>query len=178
MNAWVVVAQGLVTGLVFGILMQRGRLSRLNVVIGQFLLRDFTVAKVMLSAIFVGGIFMHVLLAFGVIKALPLEPSNLTGSALGGLIFGAGISLLGYCPGGALAAVGDGARDAIWGVLGLFTGSLIFIRHAAWFDVFLKPDALSATTLAIFSGLSPWLFFAAMWCVLLGLHLIPRRQLR
>lgn len=178
MNAWLVVAQGFVTGLIFGVLLQRGKLSRLNVVIGQFLLRDFTVAKVLLSAIIVGGMLMHALLALGYIAALPLEPSNLLGSAIGGAIFGVGISLLGYCPGGALAAVGDGARDALWGVFGLLTGSIIFRMHADKFISLLTPDAMSGTTIALLINASPWFIFAALWLGLAGLHMIPSRRLR
>lgn len=41
---------GLVTGIVFGVLLQKGRVAKHEVIVGQLVLRDFTVAKVMLTA--------------------------------------------------------------------------------------------------------------------------------
>ena len=46
---------GLLTGFLFGFLLQKSRVSDRRVIVGQFLLRDFTVMKVMLTAIIVGG---------------------------------------------------------------------------------------------------------------------------
>src|ERR1035437_2175335 len=50
---------GTIFGLAFGFLLQKGGVGKFNVLIGQLLLQDFTVAKVMLTAIVVGmvGIF-------------------------------------------------------------------------------------------------------------------------
>jgi hypothetical protein len=42
-------------GFLFGFLLQRGRVTDYNVIVNQFRLRDFTVLKVMLTAILVGG---------------------------------------------------------------------------------------------------------------------------
>ena len=47
---------GLITGILFGFLLQKGRVAKFPVIVGQFLLRDFTVLKVMLSAVVVGAV--------------------------------------------------------------------------------------------------------------------------
>jgi uncharacterized membrane protein YedE/YeeE len=39
---------------------------------------------------------------------------------IGGLLFGIGWGILGYCPGTAAGALGEGRIDGLWGVLGIF----------------------------------------------------------
>jgi uncharacterized membrane protein len=45
---------GLVTGIVFGFLLQKGRVLRFDKQVGAMLLKDMTIFKFMLSAILVG----------------------------------------------------------------------------------------------------------------------------
>ncbi len=45
---------GLLTGILFGFLLQKGGVTRYDVIIGQLLLTDFTVVKIMLSAVVTG----------------------------------------------------------------------------------------------------------------------------
>ena len=93
--------------------------------IGALLLTDFTVMKIMLTAIAVGmvGIFgMH---ALGLVK-LHVKPTRYAANIVGGLIFGVGFGLLGYCPGTGAAALGQGNFDAIAGILGMIAGSHLY----------------------------------------------------
>ena len=43
-------------GLIFGILLNKGRVTDYNVIVNLFRLKDFTVLKIMLTAIVVGGL--------------------------------------------------------------------------------------------------------------------------
>jgi hypothetical protein len=52
---------GLVFGIVFGFLLHKGGVTNYDVIIGQLLLTDFTVLKIMLSAVVVGAIGIHTL---------------------------------------------------------------------------------------------------------------------
>ena len=55
-------------GIVFGFLLQKGGVAKFNVLIGQLLLQDFTVAIVMLTAILVGMVGIFTLHRFGQVQ--------------------------------------------------------------------------------------------------------------
>lgn len=118
-------ALGLLFGLAFGFLLQKGGVAKYHVLMGVLLLEDFTVIKVMLSAIVAGMIGVFALYALGLVE-LHLKPTRYAANLLGGLLFGVGFALLGYCPGTGAAALGQGNYDAIAGVLGLMAGSYLY----------------------------------------------------
>jgi uncharacterized protein len=118
---------GLATGVAFGALLQRGRASRYDVIENQLLLKDPTIVKIMGTAVVVGGIGVHALAGAGKTQ-LDVKPLQLGGVIGGGLLFGTGLALLGYCPGTTLVAVGEGRRDALAGALGMLAGAALFVR--------------------------------------------------
>ena len=116
---------GLAFGIVFGFLLQRGGLARYDVIIGQLLLRDFTVLKVMLSAVFVGMTGIYIMKRLKWITLQP-KPGSLGRNIIGGLIFGVGFALLGFCPGTVAGAAGTGSLDTIIGGIGIIIGAGMF----------------------------------------------------
>ena len=118
-------------GLAFGFLLQKGGVAKFNVLIGQLILQDWTVAKVMLTAIIVGMVGIFALHRAAKVN-LHLKPTRLGANIIGGLIFGAGFALIGYCPGTAAAALGQGNWDAIFGMSGLVVGSYIYAEMSGW----------------------------------------------
>ncbi len=121
---------GLVFGVVFGFLLQKSGVARYEVLMGQLLLTDFTVIKVMLTAIVVGMVGVFTLRAFGLVE-LHVKPTHYAANFSGGLLFGVGLGVLGYCPGTGVAALGQGNYDAIAGILGLMAGSYLFAETSA-----------------------------------------------
>lgn len=117
---------GMATGLAFGALLQRGRVSRYDVILGQLLLRDGRVLKTMATAIAVGAVGIHSL-AREDITSKAVKPMKVGGVTLGALIFGAGLAVAGYCPGTSVAALGEGRRDALATVLGMLAGAGAFV---------------------------------------------------
>jgi uncharacterized protein len=122
---------GLLFGIVFGFLLQKGGVAKYEVLMGQFLLTDFTVIKVMLTAITVGMIGIFSLRALGLVR-LHVKPTHYAANIAGGLIFGVGLGLLGYCPGTGVAALGQGNYDAIAGILGLLAGSYLYAETSGY----------------------------------------------
>ena len=122
---------GVIFGLVFGFLLQKGGVGKYNVLVGQLLLQDFTVAKVMLTAIVVGMVGIFALHHFAKVN-LHIKPTRIGANIIGGLLFGAGFALMGYCPGTAAVALGQGNWDAFFGMAGLVAGSWIFAELSGW----------------------------------------------
>ena len=95
---------GFVFGIVFGFLLQKGGVTKFDVIISQLLLEDFTVIKIMLSAVVTGMIGIHLMKSLGWIQLKP-KAGSWGKNAIGGLIFGLGFALLGYCPGTIAGAI-------------------------------------------------------------------------
>jgi len=122
---------GFFFGVIFGFLLQKGGVAKYEVLIGMLLLKDFTVMKVMLSAVIVGMIGIYALHSAGLVK-LQIKPTRYGANALGGIIFGIGFGLAAYCPGTGAAALGQGNFDAIAVLLGLMVGSYLFAEASGW----------------------------------------------
>ncbi|MGV3486763.1 MAG: YeeE/YedE thiosulfate transporter family protein [Planctomycetaceae bacterium] len=122
---------GLMFGVIFGFLLQKGGVAKCHILLGVLLLEDFTVVKVMLTAVVVGSVGVFALHWLGLVK-LHLKPTRYAANIIGGLIFGVGFALLGYCPGTGAAALGQGNGDAIAGVIGLIAGSYLFAEVSGW----------------------------------------------
>lgn len=124
-------ALGLLFGIIFGFLLQKGGVGKYEVLIGVLLLRDFTVVKVMLSAIVVGMLGIYWMHGRGLVE-LHVKPTRYAANALGGVVFGIGFALAAYCPGTTATALGQGNYDAIAVILGLIAGSYAFAEASAW----------------------------------------------
>lgn len=160
---------GAITGFILGFLIQKGRLSQFSVIIGQLLLKDFTVFKIMLTAIIVGSIGIYGMLSFGLPLMLHIKKMPIVALALGGTIFGTGMAVLGYCPGTCVAAAGQGSRDAWWGILGMITGAGIYaLLHPFVKTYIYTAGRLIDSTLPIALGISPWIIIGTLILVLLA----------
>lgn len=166
MSSWIAspsaLILGAITGLLFGFLLQKGGVTRFDVILGQFLLRDFTMLKVMLSAVVVGGLGIYGMRAAGMDVPLHLKSTVLLANAFGGVIFGVGMGLLGYCPGTGVAALGDGSRHALAGVVGMLVGAAVYAELHPWAKATLGAGALGKVTLVDLTGLAPWWFLGGL----------------
>ncbi len=166
---------GLLSGVLFGILLQKGRVAKFRVIIGQFLLKDWTVAKVMLTAVAVGAAGVWAMFALGWVT-LHLKPAAFGGVVIGGLLFGTGMALYGYCPGTGVAACGEGRRDAMVGVAGMLVGALVYVlAYPALQGLITGFGDWGKVTVAEVTGLSPWLFVSLIGLVAVLVRLFSGR---
>lgn len=153
-------AYGLITGILFGFLLQKGRVLRYDKQIGALRLLDMTILKFMLSSILVGMIGVYLLKDLGLAK-LSVKPMILGGVIPGGLIFGIGWGILGYCPGTSVGAVGEGRWDGLWGILGMLTGAALFAEaYPAVKRTLLGWGNLGKITLPEVLGVNHWILIA------------------
>ncbi len=117
----------LAIGIAFGVCLEMAGLGKASKLAGQFMLRDFTVFKVMFSAIVTAMLGTFWLGRFGLfdLSALYVPATFLVPQALGGLVFGAGFVLAGLCPGTACVAAASGRIDGLFALAGMLGGVLM-----------------------------------------------------
>ncbi len=173
---------GLATGVVFGFLLHRGGVAYYHVILGQFLWKDHTVLRTMLTAVVVGAVGVYGMLAlpgvFGDV-ALHVKPAVVVANLLGGIIFGVGMALLGYCPGTGVAAMGAGSRHAIFGVLGMLFGAAVFAEvQPALSGAVLKAADLGKIRFPEVTGLPPAVLIAILAVAAVGLFAVLHKMER
>jgi hypothetical protein len=168
-NSRLQIILGLISGIIFGFLLQKGGMTLYGTIIGQLLLTDFTVVKVMLTAVLVGMIGIYAMKAAGLVN-LHCRRGSVGATVIGGLIFGAGFALLGYCPGVAAGAVGTGALDAAVGMVGITLGAGIFARLYPRLDrLLLNRGVFPADTIPELTGIRPGIVVILVAILIIGL---------
>jgi len=125
------IAAGLLTGIAFGAILQRVGASSYEMIVNMLRLKDLTVMKFFFLAIAVGSLGMYVVDSAGTAH-IGIAPLYLLGITVGGLIFGVGWALSGYCPGTSLVAMGEGKVDAAITVFGGLVGALTLSLTWDW----------------------------------------------
>jgi uncharacterized protein len=166
-------SQAVLFGLMFGFLLQKGGVGKYHVLEGQLLLQDFTVVKVMMTAVLVGMVGIYFLHKKAGTK-LHIVPTKIGANILGGLIFGAGFAFSGYCPGTGAVALGQGDVMAILCMSGLVVGSYVYAEASQYLKKTVQnwgdkgkitlPSIMHAKTGAVVAVLS--LVFTGILCLL------------
>lgn len=167
---------GIITGMLFGFFMQKAQVIRYDRQLGALRLKDMTIVKFMLTVILVAMIGIYLLLDLGLIK-LSIKPLILGGNILGGLIFGIGWAIVGYCPATAMGALGEGRYDAAFGLLGMIFGAGIFAEAYP----FLKRTVLTCgdfgkVTLPGALGLNHWIVIVLLCAAFIGLFVFFEKK--
>ena len=170
------IALALLIGAAFGFLLHRGRVTSCNVIENQFRLKDYTVLKVMLTAIIVGGIGVMALTDANLAK-YAVKDANLLGVALGAGLFGIGMVFYGYCPGTGLAAIATGSVHALIGALGMIVGGILFALSFDWVKAnILTVGAYGKIRLPDVTGIPSPVWFAGLTLVAIAFFIWAERQ--
>ncbi len=123
-NLWLAVP----IGFVFGFALFHSGFTDSRRIAWAFYFKDVSVPVVMFSAIATGMLGLWGLSLIGVldISLVYMLPTYLLPMAVGGLLFGLGMVIGGYCPGTAAAAVATGKLDGLVFIVGFLLGSLVF----------------------------------------------------
>jgi hypothetical protein len=149
-------AIALVLGIGFGFCLERAGFGSARKLTAVFYLYDMAVVKVMFTAIVTAMTGLFVLSALGLLdlKELYLEPTNLVAQGLGGLVFGAGFIIGGYCPGTSIAALATGRKDGMAFALGMLAGVYAYAEFTPGIDAWIQAGAQGEMTLPSVTGLS------------------------
>ena len=112
-------------GFLFGLFLQYAKVNTYNSISGMAVLNDFTVAKTIASAIGIGAIVLSIAIGLGYAD-FHIKPFLVGAVIIGGLLFGTGMAILGYCPGTLPVSLGQGSVDALIGILGGFAASILY----------------------------------------------------
>lgn len=115
----------LLVGIAMGALIQRVGASSPRMILASLRLENITIIKFMAMTIAVGTVAVYVL-SFWIPMHFDIKPTYVVGVLVGGLIFGTGFAVGGYCPGTCVVGVGEGRRDALAALLGGVAGALVF----------------------------------------------------
>jgi len=161
---------GLITGVLFGFFLQKGRVLRYDKQLAALRLQDMTIIKFMLSSVLVGMVGVYLLHDLGLAK-LSVKATILGGTILGGLTFGLGWGLIGYCPGTSVGALGEGRWDAVWGIAGMVAGAALYAESFPFIKAtVLTWGDLGKITIPQLLGINHWpviVVFAAAGILLL-----------
>ncbi|MFW5980733.1 MAG: YeeE/YedE thiosulfate transporter family protein [Halanaerobiaceae bacterium] len=169
---WKKLIQGLIIGIIFGFLLQKGGVTQYNVIMGQLLLKDFTVLKIIATAIITGMVGIYFMKGKGLISLQPKAGSPAS-TIIGGLIFGAGFALVGYCPGTIAGAAGQGNLDAlIGGITGIIIGSGLYAAVYSHIKPILKKGEFKNLTFPEALDLNPWKIIIPLSIILIILMML------
>ena len=160
-------------GVAFGATLERVGLGRARTIADQLSARDFTVLKVMFSAIVTAmlGIFWASRLGWLDLSRVAMPTTDVVPQLVGAVLFGAGFALASLCPGTACVSAATGTRDGLVTIGGLFAGTLVTSLLWTQLGTLAERAPAENATLATDLGLSPGLVVAII--TLVALIVIP-----
>src|SRR5713101_849543 len=177
---WALYVSALLTGLVFGYVIQRGGFCLTRAISNAALTGDTTILRAYVLALLVAMVGVQILEATGAVE-IPIRPLHWVANILGGTLFGVGMILSGGCSGSTWYRVGEGAIGACVILLGFAIGAttagvglLTPFRSALQKPAFTVGDG-AAPTLANIAGLSPWIVIAVL-AIGIGIWLMRGRR--
>jgi len=115
-------------GIAFGFALERAGFSSSRRLAGIFYFRDMAVLKVMFTGVITAMLGLSYFLGMGWVQPdqVYLMPSIYGAQIVGGLLFGVGFVMGGWCPGTAAAGLGAGRIDALVFLGGSVGGSILY----------------------------------------------------
>lgn len=153
---------GIITGTLFGALLQGAEVIRFERQVGALRLRDMTIVKFMLTAIVVTSIGVHLLLDLGIVDFSPRDIS-LGAQIVGGLLFGIGWAIIGYCPGTSIGALTEGRLHVAMPILGMLVGAFVYAALYPFFDTaIISLGQLGNNSVAQALGVNHWIIIVLL----------------
>jgi hypothetical protein len=143
-------------GFGFGFALERAGFGSARKLTAVFYFYDMAVVKVMFTAIVTAMAGIFLLSTAGVLDLAELyvEPTSYAGAIVGGLVFGVGFLVGGYCPGTSMAACATGRLDGFAFLAGMLGGVYFFAEFLSGVDAWVRASAVGELTLPALTGVS------------------------
>jgi hypothetical protein len=168
---------GLLVGIVMGVLIQRVGASSPAMILRSLRLENLTIIKFMATTIAVGAVGVYVLGSFMPMH-FDVKPTYVIGVVVGGLIFGTGFAIGGYCPGTCVVGIGERRKDALFALLGGVVGAVLFtLIYSQIEGALIKPMSYGKITLAdVFHAPAVVVAIGMAAVLLTGVTLLPTER--
>ena len=84
---------------------------------------------------------------------LYIEPTSYPAQMLGGLVFGAGFVIGGYCPGTSIAGIATGKKDAMLFALGMLAGVMAYAEFTPGIEGWIAASSKGGRALPDLTGI-------------------------
>lgn len=137
-------------GIGFGFFLEQAGFGSSVKLAQQFYFRDLTVFKVMFTAIITAMLGLFWLSWFGLVdlSLVRVLPTYLMPQTVGGIIFGVGFVMGGYCPGTCCVASVTGKMDGWIHLFGMFAGIFLFAEIFPLIESWYSSTSMGEITLA------------------------------
>ena len=159
------VASGLLSGVLFGYVLENAGFGSPRKLTAQFNFSDWSVFKVMFTAIVVAAIGLYAADAFAFMRPNGVfVPTTFFWATLtGGALVGAGMAVGGYCPGTSSVALATGRLDGLFFIVGMLIGVAafagVFDSIKGFYEAAAGPQA---QTLGALFGVPTWAVLGAL----------------
>ncbi|MCL7414237.1 MAG: YeeE/YedE family protein [ANME-2 cluster archaeon] len=162
---------GLLFGIAFGAVLQRGRFCMASAARDLFLTKDTYLAKGVVYSIIFSSIGFFAIESMGLIE-FQIKPLGLQ-NVIGGLLFGVGMVVAGGCASGVLYRAGEGYITAFTAIFGVLTGMAVYAElHQYLLLNFIEPTTVGKITLYGWLGISPWILITTMIVIVIVLKFV------
>lgn len=161
-------------GFGFGFVLERAGFGSSCKLTAQFRLTDWSVFKVMFSAIVFTAVGLYLLEQLGWVAArsVYVPQAYMWAMAAGGALIGVGFAVGGYCPGTSAVGLMTGRLDAVVFFIGLFIGTFLFAGLFSQLDALTTAGDLGEgmDRLPQLLGVPEWLVLGAMVVAAVGIY--------
>ena len=146
---------GIIAGIAFGYILVSVGMGNSRKISAVFYGEDWSVMKIMFSAVVTTMLLSYSASYAGILdlSLVQMANVNLTAVIVGGLLFGVGMTIGGYCPGTSVAAAVTRKVDAFVFIGGFLAGVWLYAVNYSWISVYLFSENLGKLTLSSIFGI-------------------------
>ena len=167
-SVWLV----LFIGFCFGAIILYSRLDKFEKMAGFMIFEDTLVPRMAMTTVALSSVGFYFLVESGY-ASYSIKPAIMGGLILGGILFGAGLVILGKCPSAFFVSLSEGRVDALVGVLGGMIGGAVFTLAYPWIERIIGPNLGELRLSDLFGGYDLFIVLGLSTLLLVVAYFLP-----